>query len=282
MNAAERWYRLLLASYPKDFREQRGGELWGVLLAATPEKQTRPTFGDAVNLVAHGLRMRRRTGVTTHELALPSPSSAPLPQSYGQALRTIWWTGFRPTVDDWSWRGLPRWLRAVLATLMIIGACAAGNTAYRHYFDYAPLYRGEPVDHEYASVHVGQTIWLSLDLWTHPSDAIGNTFTVRNLRPHITVNGARATVTLEQCVGPYLRDGQASLAAPQLCDSLQPYSTGRQSMQADLLQRPLDLVVAVTPRDAGTIVISGVTVDARHGARRGRQHVGMAWTVTTR
>lgn len=53
-----RRYRRLLLAYPRAYRREHGEELLGVLLDAAPAGQTRPTLGEAVDLVRGGLRCR--------------------------------------------------------------------------------------------------------------------------------------------------------------------------------------------------------------------------------
>jgi hypothetical protein len=53
-----RRYRRLLFTYPRAYRRLRGEELLGALLDAAPSGRTRPTAGEAVNLIGHGLRAR--------------------------------------------------------------------------------------------------------------------------------------------------------------------------------------------------------------------------------
>jgi hypothetical protein len=53
-----RRYRRLLLAYPRAYRREHGEELLGVLLDAAPAGQTRPTLGEAADLVRGGLRCR--------------------------------------------------------------------------------------------------------------------------------------------------------------------------------------------------------------------------------
>ncbi|SCL64952.1 hypothetical protein [Micromonospora chersina] len=57
MSLTHRYRRLLLA-YPRAYRREHGEELLGVLLDAAPAGQTRPTLGEAVDLIRGGLRCR--------------------------------------------------------------------------------------------------------------------------------------------------------------------------------------------------------------------------------
>jgi hypothetical protein len=53
-----RAYRRLLWAYPRDYRRARGTEMLTTLLDAAEPGRRRPTFRDALNLVARGLRCR--------------------------------------------------------------------------------------------------------------------------------------------------------------------------------------------------------------------------------
>ncbi|MFG3604015.1 hypothetical protein [Micromonospora chersina] len=53
-----RHYRRLLLAYPRAYRRERGEELLGLLLDAAPAGRTRPTLGEAVDLIRGGLRCR--------------------------------------------------------------------------------------------------------------------------------------------------------------------------------------------------------------------------------
>jgi hypothetical protein len=56
----ERRYRRLLRLYPREFRARRVAELLGVLMACARDGQTRPTAGDAADIVRGSLLMRLR------------------------------------------------------------------------------------------------------------------------------------------------------------------------------------------------------------------------------
>lgn len=58
MNPLEKSYRRLLRAYPAEWREDRGEEMLAVLLECAPDRQTRPTARDALDLVWNGLRTR--------------------------------------------------------------------------------------------------------------------------------------------------------------------------------------------------------------------------------
>ena len=60
MNRLERSYRRLLRAYPAEFRIQHGEELLGVLLAASPDSQTRSSFRDSADLIWNGVVLRTR------------------------------------------------------------------------------------------------------------------------------------------------------------------------------------------------------------------------------
>jgi hypothetical protein len=60
----ERRYRQLLSCYPAEHRREYGEEMIGVLLAATPPGQSRPSLADTLSMFGGGLRVRLRGLVT--------------------------------------------------------------------------------------------------------------------------------------------------------------------------------------------------------------------------
>ena len=56
--ALERRYRRLLAWYPAPYLAANGEEMLGVVLAGAAPDQSRPDRGEAISLVASGIRMR--------------------------------------------------------------------------------------------------------------------------------------------------------------------------------------------------------------------------------
>jgi hypothetical protein len=54
----ERWYRRLVACYPRSFRSQNMEEIIGVLLATAHDDQRRPSLSEAADLLRGAARMR--------------------------------------------------------------------------------------------------------------------------------------------------------------------------------------------------------------------------------
>jgi hypothetical protein len=54
----ERWYRRLVACYPRSFRRQNTEEIIAVLLATAREGQRRPSLAEAADLLRGAARMR--------------------------------------------------------------------------------------------------------------------------------------------------------------------------------------------------------------------------------
>jgi hypothetical protein len=292
VTSLERWYGRLLLSFPKSFREQRGEELLVVLLACAREGQRYPTFGEAVNLVAHGLRSRvrgrraarRSAGLPpSWALAFPLPTTTPLPESRGQALRTIAPIGFRVSVEDWTYRGVPRWLRAAVALLVLAAVTGIAVTAYDHFFAYSPLTTQYPhTAMQTTSVRVGRTVWVGMDVAVkRTSDTAGIRFD--SVSPVIVHNSAVAMIAVQRCGrGSYLDEAYATRDAVQLCRSLTafaPSSVPSPDLYGGSLS--LHLVLAVTPREAGSVEIDGVTIHVHNGWRHGTQHLGTHWTITS-
>jgi len=63
-DALARRYRLLLCSYPPEYRRERGDELIGTLIEATPPGRAWPAPAEAADLIVHGLRRRMREDAT--------------------------------------------------------------------------------------------------------------------------------------------------------------------------------------------------------------------------
>jgi hypothetical protein len=57
MSAIERRYQRLLRAYPRWYREQRGDEMLGTLMAAAPSGQW-PSLRDSRALIIGGIRVR--------------------------------------------------------------------------------------------------------------------------------------------------------------------------------------------------------------------------------
>jgi len=68
-------YAKLLWFYPKSYRDERGEEIMATMVEASPGD--RPSLGDALNVMAHGLRMR--VGLTADGNVGQSLSLAALP-----------------------------------------------------------------------------------------------------------------------------------------------------------------------------------------------------------
>src|ERR1700739_3484547 len=58
MNTLERRSRVLLTAYPAEYRRERGEEILGTLLEATPQGRAWPVARDVLALMIGGLRAR--------------------------------------------------------------------------------------------------------------------------------------------------------------------------------------------------------------------------------
>ena len=166
-----------------------------MLLACAPVGQRYPRLPEAFDLVRLGLRARVRSRVLRrHEVAHPPvggalPSSAPLPKSYAQALRTVWWAEFRPTVEDWSWRRWnTAWVRTIAAVIAFAGGVLLALGGYRHFFQYRPFTHSR-TDPHMAAVHVGRTIWISPGLVL---DGHETAISIDRITPRVLDNTAHA------------------------------------------------------------------------------------------
>jgi hypothetical protein len=274
----ERWYRRLLASYPRPYREQRGDELVAVLIEGARDGQRLPSARDAIDLVVHGLgtRMRRRSVVPAATSNARTPGD-----SYGDALAAASVRGLGPAaVGSWlipSWLRWLRWL-PVLAGVIVIVA----GVRYV-FFDRALAgYSGSAS----ATGSVEQTTYHGV-----PVRPIGNAVTTLNLRsvsPRIVANTADATVTVLVCTGqasaaPLAYGGTHQGDAAQYCAELADFHPGTLRLGSSTTdpQTTTGVLLAVTAHRAGVVRIEG-DVSYRQGIRYGHQHVGSDWSLRVR
>jgi hypothetical protein len=285
--ALERSYRRLLVCYPRAYRREHGEEILAVLLACAEPGRRRPAAAEVIDLVRSGIRIRlqrraSRTAARYLAPTFPPPSSLPEPESYGQALRTVCWNGFRPAFRDWNYRGLPVWLRRSLTLVIAIAGASCLVGAYRYYAEDHPFHRIGP-SVQTATIGVGRTIWVSAGLEL-PGSWRSDAVRIDALAPLVRHNSADASIVVETCRGRLtssLVAGGKSYDAPDLCDSLYvvrlPNTVGHSYESS-----AVPVVFAITPHRAGLIDIAGVDVHVRQGWRRGTQHVGTNWTLAPR
>ncbi len=125
---------------------------------------------------------------------------------------------------------------------------------------------------------VGDTIYADLGVYPAPGEKSKITIDISSLRLRTTVNTAGASVAVVYCAmtpsGGVGVVGSADIKKE--CSSLTPFTSG------SIMLGRQPLLVAITPKHAGTVVVDGVDIHYRHGLRYGSQHVGPMLTTTTR
>lgn len=100
MDGLERSYRRLLRAFPPDYRRYRGEEMLATLLDRASDGRHRPDLGEAVGLIAAGLRCRfrlRRGSATAIAAVLAALAGAILT---GMAGAWLAWTSAAPPLPD--------------------------------------------------------------------------------------------------------------------------------------------------------------------------------------
>ncbi|MFG1927626.1 hypothetical protein [Cryptosporangium sp. NPDC048952] len=126
MNELERRYRRLLLVYPADYRAERGDELVDTYLDTVEPGRTRPSAGDAVDLLAGGARQHLRACGAS---GFPGGVSiaAVLALVTGSFLATIWLFAveFTPLIDGYPSVGPSRYFQSVAGLAWIAWLAAA-------------------------------------------------------------------------------------------------------------------------------------------------------------
>jgi hypothetical protein len=144
MTALERHCRLLLRAYPAAYRRQRGAEILGTLLEATPDGRAWPLPRDSRTLVMGGLRARagqnhRLPAASNLRLAVLFGLSVYLSFTAGNELSGFAYAKLAPQAAPAGWPALPAgvliaaavllaWLgrrTAVIAAVLAAGAVTA-------------------------------------------------------------------------------------------------------------------------------------------------------------
>ncbi len=124
MSPLERRCRLLMFTYPAEYRRERGDEMVGTLLDTTPPGRTWPRPGDIWALVIGGLRSRsvrsRRLGMATN-LRLAALFGVAIYLSVVANGSIVW--GLTPYTAGW-----PYWLMGLLIAVTILAAWFARRT----------------------------------------------------------------------------------------------------------------------------------------------------------
>jgi hypothetical protein len=152
MTALERHCRLLLLAYPAAYRRQRGAEILGTLLEATPAGRTWPLPRDSRTLVTGGLRARaaqnhRLPAASNLRLAVLFGLSVYLSFTAGNDVSGFAYARLAPQATPAGWPALPAGVliatAVVLAwlarrTAVIAAVLAAGTVTAAYGFSPAP------------------------------------------------------------------------------------------------------------------------------------------------
>jgi hypothetical protein len=272
-----RRYRRLLTTYPAQFRAQHGEEMLAVMLDAARAGQRFPTPRDTADIVAHGLLARLRA----HRLDSATVSVDEHPLTFSDAWARSVVHGFGPLpISAWT---IPAWLRrsALVFAGLLTAVAALAGVIYVFYDHALAGYSGSAS----ANGAVARTTYHGLPL--RSAGAAVTTLNLRSVTPRVTLNTAQATVRVLVCTGPQtaagpLDYGATSEQAPVDCATLAPLHSGILRLGQTSGYQTSGVVVAVTPRRAGTVRIEGADVHYRQGIRFGHQHVGVDWTLHVR
>lgn len=124
--ALTRRYRRLLRCYPAEYRHERGEELIGTLLDATPPGRTWPAPAEVADLVVQGLRRRMREDATPG-LAAGLRIAGPAALTLAAGLTVFLWLYVEWTIGGDSHIGPFRTLAPIAYAVWL--AAAVGNAA---------------------------------------------------------------------------------------------------------------------------------------------------------
>ncbi|MDQ2748917.1 MAG: hypothetical protein ABI775_03290 [Pseudonocardiales bacterium] len=130
---------------------------------------------------------------------------------------------------------------------------------------------------------VGQTFYTGIPLFPARGGPGSTTrIDLKSVTPKIAENSADATVEIMACSGPKSFDitgGGDATDLSSYCPGLTPFRSGSFIVGA---RSTTGVVMAITPRRAGTTHIEGSYVSYWHRLRHGRQHVGYDVVINTK
>jgi hypothetical protein len=116
----------------------------------------------------------------------------------------------------------------------------------------------------------------------HPNQPGELSLHISAIRAIVALNTADADISILRCVlandgpGP---DGASRGAAKATCSSLRPFDSG--AVTVGFRKGDDDIVVAVSPKRAGKVRISGIELQYSSGLRHGTQHTGVQLSFRT-
>lgn len=117
---------------------------------------------------------------------------------------------------------------------------------------------------------------------SHPNQPGQLSLHISAIRPIVDVNTADADTSVLRCVLAHDGPGPAGAFRADTnstCSSLKPFRSG--AVTLGFRKGDDDIVVAVTPRRAGMVRISGIELQYSSGLRHGTQHTGAQLSTTT-
>lgn len=121
--------------------------------------------------------------------------------------------------------------------------------------------------------HVDSTTTFGM---TYVENGTTGTVSVIGVQPNVLVNTAKATITVVDCTPNLAEGGAIGIVDGRLhhwCTRVAPANGATMNVSGD---SPDQLVMTVTPHQAGTVLIRGVHVTYSHGWQRGPEDIGMS------
>jgi hypothetical protein len=175
---------------------------------------------------------------------------------------------------------------AVVAVLVAAGVPTA--VWFAHWRSSLHVFATYPMYGATETLQVGHTNYFGNNLVAahaidHPSDFSALSLQVSAIRPVVLENTADAKIAVLRCVARRSASallGENEATAQDKCSTLTPFTSGSLTLGVERNQD--DIVIAITPRHAGTVRIAGVDVHYSKGLRHGVQHTGAQIKTTTK
>ena len=178
------------------------------------------------------------------------------------------------------------WIAAVLGVVLLAAGIPSAiwfahwRSSLHELVDYPGYGVGGPFPIGKAA-YFGQNV-TAAEVLSHPHAPEKLAIHISAVRPVIRANSADAQVTVLLCkLKGYSSQLDAVFAddATATCSSLTPFRSG--TVTVGFTPGYDDIVISVTPRQAGTVRIAGLEVRYSSGLRHGTQHVGTQIKITS-
>lgn len=192
----------------------------------------------------------------------------------------------RPTRPTAARRRRWPWVVAVLA-VVVVAAGIPTAIWFAHWRSSLHLLANYPVNGVGYPLAAGKTFYVdgnavAARVFSH-EDFSDLSVDINSVRPVVKENTADADIGVLRCVlrrdggGPF---GYNQAQTRRTCGTITPFHSGPVTL--GFRKGDDDIVIAVTPRHAGTVRISGVEVQYSSGLRHGTQHTGPQIKTTTK